>query len=76
MVDIALMSVIRQRLYDSVHDSYLGFGLPEQQDAAVAGSHAAVKIGLDFPARNACKGERLLRTFHRGVLFRGCSLCV
>ena len=35
MVDIALMSVIRQRLYDSVHDSYLGFGLPEQQDAAV-----------------------------------------
>ena len=63
LVDIALMSVIRQLLYDSVHDAYLGFGLPEQQNAAVDSLHAAVKIGLDFPARNACKGERLLRNF-------------
>ena len=49
MVDIALMSVIRQRFYDAVHDPDLGFRLPQQQGTPIAGRRAAVKIGFNLP---------------------------
>ena len=55
MVDIALMSAITQRPYDSVSIPIL--------DSACAGagrphrwSSCRRQIGFDLPARNACKG--------------------
>ena len=48
MVDIALMSAIRNRPHDAVHDPGAGFRLPQQQSASVAGGRAAIKIGFDL----------------------------
>ena len=66
MVDIALMSAITQRSYDSVYDPDLGFRLSQEQGAPIAGGRATVKIGFNLPARDTCKRECYLRTFHRG----------
>ena len=63
MVDIALMATIRQGHHDAVDDSDPGFGLPQQQSPGI------IEIGFDLSTRNTGEMQRLLRTFHRGVLF-------
>ena len=64
MVDIALMSAIRHRLHDSLHDPGAGFRLSQQQGAPITGGRAAVKVGFDLFARDVCKRQRDLRSFH------------
>ena len=76
MVDVALMSPIRHRPHESVHDPCTGFRLSQKQDAPIAGGRAAVEIGFDLLARNVCKGQGDLRSFHPRWTSRLVVVCV
>lgn len=71
MLDVAGMATITQRLGETLNDTQLGFDGPQKQHPPVAGDGTAGEIGLDFFARNACKGHDRLR-----ILLHSSFLCV
>ena len=75
MINVALVTTIPQRLNDPIDDPNLGFQFAQKENTTITCGHPAVKIRYELLARNACKRQSCLFTFHRGSPRKCLLLC-